>query len=171
MRSTLSLAVLLVAMAIVLLLASRQTRRDFDAVRSVSFAARENVAPQPFDAGEARRLVARLRSLADAPELPVDELREAASRAAGWAAALTPGATDYHLVVNLRGAADELVDAKPPLSDPHRAAARRLLEAAEAAPGAPGAGPPGAIGGVRDQLQNIQQSQREKLQDVERQAP
>ncbi|HUK13888.1 MAG TPA: hypothetical protein VLW17_11365 [Thermoanaerobaculaceae bacterium] len=171
MRSTLSLAVLLVAMAIVLLLASRQTRRDFDAVRSVSFAARENVAPRPFDAAEARRLVARLRSLADTPELPADELREAASRAAGWAAALAPGAPDYHLVVNLRGAADELVDATPSLSDPHRAAARRLLDAAEAAPGAPGAGPPGAIGGVRDQLQNIQQSQREKLQDVERQTP
>ncbi|MFI5143314.1 MAG: hypothetical protein ACHQQS_11135 [Thermoanaerobaculales bacterium] len=171
MRALLSLAVLLIAMAIVLMLATRQTRHDLDAVRSVTLKASENVAPQAFDAVEARALATRLHTLLEVAQLPVDELRQTAARAAAWAAALAPGTPDYHFVVNLRGAADELAAASSSATDPHRAAARRLLESAEIAPGAPGGGPPGAIGAVRDQLQNLQQSHAEKLHEAGQEAP
>jgi len=171
MRAMLSLAALLIAMVIVLMLATRKTARDFDAVRSVNLASSESVTPRSFDAAEAHALVSRLRTLVDIAEEPIGELRQAAARAAAWAAALTPGTHDYHLVVNLRSAANELAAASTSPADPHRGAARRYLDAAESAPGEAGGGPPGAIGGVRDQLQNLQQTRGEKFHEAEQEAP
>ncbi len=168
MRSIFTLAGLLIVMVVVLILATRQTRRDLDAVRSVTLATGGDTAARPFDPAEASRLAQRLRDLAEWPQPPQDELREAAARAAGWAAGLAPGTAEYHLAVNLRGAADELRAASESPADPHRAKARRLLDQAESRPGSPGGGPPGAIGGVRDKLQDLQQSHQEQLQDVER---
>ena len=170
MRSTLGLVALLIAMAIALLLAARQTRRDVEAVRSVTFTTQPDVAARAFDVKAADRLAARLRLLADQPQLSLDELREAAAVAASWTAALTPGTFDYHMAVNLRGAADELAAASASLSDPHRTRARQLLDQAQTPPGSPGGGPPGAIGGVRDQLQNLQQHRQEQVQDTDREA-
>ena len=86
------------------------------------------------------------------------------------AAAFTPGTFDYHMAVNLRAAADELMAASASLSDPHRARARQFVEQALTPPGSPGGGPPGAIGGVRDQLQNLQQHRQEQVQDTDREA-
>lgn len=170
MRSTLGLVGLLFALAVALLLAARQTRRDVEAVRSVTFTTQTDVAARPFDPTAADRLAVRLRLLADQPQLPVDELRQAAEQAAGWTAALAPGTFNYHMAVNLRGAADELLAASPSLSDPHRERARRFVEQAQTPPGSPGGGPPGAIGGVRDQLQNLQQHRQEQVQDTDREA-
>jgi hypothetical protein len=171
MRATLSLAVLLIAMVIVLLLATHQTRKDVNAVRSITFAARENVSPVAYDAEAAHALADHLHDLLDVSDLPADELHNATARTAGWAASLTPGTRDYHFVVNLRGAADELAAASSSLDDPHRAAARRLLETAEIGPGVPGGPPGGPVGAVRDEIQNLQQSHNEQLQQVEKQAP
>jgi hypothetical protein len=170
-RSTLGLVVVLIATVIVLILSARQTRRDVDAVRSVNLAAGENVTPRTFDRAAADRMADRLRGLLSQPDLPLDELRGAAAEAAGWAAGLTPGTFEYHMAVNLRGAAGELLAASPALDDPHRARAKQLLQQAETAPGQPGGGPPGAVGGIKDQLQNLQQSHQEKLQEVEREKP
>ncbi|HVN32016.1 MAG TPA: hypothetical protein VMT45_08505 [Thermoanaerobaculaceae bacterium] len=170
MRSVLGLVALLIAMAIALLLAARETRRDMDAVRSVTFTTPSDVTPSAFDARAADALAERLRLLADQPELPLPELREAAARAASWTAALSPGSFDYHMAVNLRAAADELIMASTSLSDPHRARARQYVDAAVTAPGSPGGGPPGAIGGVRDQLQNLQQHRQEQVQETDREA-
>jgi hypothetical protein len=167
-RSIFTLAGLLIVMVVVLILATRQTRQDLDAVKSVTFASQNNASAQPFDDAAASRLAGRLRDLADRPQLPVDELREAAARAAAWAAGLAPGTAEYHMAVNLRGAADELLAASESLTDPHRARARRLLEQAQAVPGRPGGGPPGPIGGIRDKLQDLQQSHQEQLQETER---
>lgn len=168
MRSIFTLAGLLVVMVVVLVLATRQTRRDLDAVRSVSFAVESDAKAQPYDGVAASRLSERLRDLAGQPELPAQELHDAARAAAAWAAGLAPGTAEYHMAVNLRGAALELTAASTSLSDPHRAAARRLLEQAQGSPGtAPGA-PPGPIGGIRDKLQDLQQSHAEQMQDVER---
>jgi hypothetical protein len=169
-RSTLGLVALLCAMAIALLLAARQTRRDVEAVRSVTFTTQPEVAARAFDVKAADRLAARLRLLTDQPQLPLDELREAAALAASWTAALAPGTFDYHMAVNLRGAADELAAASASLSDPHRARARQLLDQAQTPPGSPGGGPPGAIGGVRDQLQNLQHHRQEQAQETDREA-
>ncbi len=171
MRSILGLVVLLVALVIVLILYTRQTRNDMEAVRSVNIGAAENVPARPFDRAEADRMTERLRGLIRQADLPFDELREAAARAAGWAAGLAPGTFEYHMAVNLRGAAGELMAASSSLDDPHRARAGQLLQQAETPPGEPGGGPPGAVGGIKDQLQNLQQSHQEKLTEVEKQTP
>ncbi len=167
MRSIFTLLGLLIVMVVALVLATRQTHRDVETVKSVTFALPSDATPRPFDAAAATRLAGRLEELAGQEQLPADELREAAATAAGWAAGQTAGTQEYHTAVNLRGAADELLAASDSLADPHRAAARRLLAAAEAAPGTPGGGPPGAIGGLRDKLQEIQQSHREQLQQAD----
>ncbi len=171
MRSTLGLAALLITMVIALLLMTHQTRRDLDAVKSVSLATQPETAPAAFDWGAADRLAARLRDLLELPLLPEDELRAAAAQAAAWTSGLVPGTPEYHTAVNLRGAADELLASSDSPSDAHRARARTFLERAQAPPGAPGGGPPGSIGAVRDQLQNLQQRHSEQLQDTERERP
>jgi len=170
-RSTLGLVMLLVVMVVVLILWTRQTRNDVEAVRSVNLGTSESVAPRPFDRAAADRMADRLRALLDRADLPLEELRASAEQATGWAAGLAPGTFDYHMAVNLRGAAGELLAASPSLDDPHRARAKQLLQQAETAPGQPGGGPPGAVGGLKDQLQNLQQSHQEKLQEVEREKP
>jgi len=113
----------------------------------------------------------RLRALLDRADLPLEELRARRSRQPGW-----PRASAGHLRLPhggepCAGAAGELLAASPSLDDPHRARARQLLQQAETAPGQPGGGPPGAVGGLKDQLQNLQQSHQEKLQEVEREKP
>ncbi len=164
MRSIFTLVGLLVVMVVALVLATRQTHHDVEAVKSVTFALPSDAAPQPFDAAAATRLAGRLEELAGQAQLPAGGLRDAVATTAGWAAGQAPGTAPYHTAVNLRGAADELLAASDSLADPHRAAARRLLAAARSAPGAVGGGPPGAVGGLRDKLQEIQQSHQEQLQ-------
>jgi hypothetical protein len=168
-RSTFGLVALLVVMAVVLLLTAHQSRRDVEAVKSVTLATETDAEPATFDAPAARRLLTRLGALVDQQQLPLDELRAAAEQAARWAAALSPDTFEYHMAVNLRAAADELAAASASLSDPHRARARRFLEQAQTWPGSPGGGPPGAVGAIRDQMQNLQQRHQEQLQDVEHQ--
>jgi len=169
-RSLLSLAVLLIAVVIFLVLSARQTRQELEAVKTVTLA-RENVAAQPFDVREAGRLAARLRVLCDQAELPVTELEQVAARAAAWAAGLTPGSTDYHAAVNLRGAAGELLSASPAADDLHRVSARRhVAEAMAALSGSPPQGGQG-VTGLRDQIQNLQNAEREQLRQVEREKP
>jgi hypothetical protein len=170
-RSTLGLAALLITMAIALMLMTHQASRDMSAVKSVNLASPAEVAAKAFDAAAADRLAARLRTLLDEPQLPADELQAAAAQAAAWAAGLAPGTFEYHMAVNLRGAADELLAASDSPTDPHRGRARRLLERAETPPGSPGGGPPGAVGGIRDQLQNLQQRHEEQIENVEREHP
>jgi hypothetical protein len=168
-RSTLGLAALLIALVIALLVMTHQTRHDLDAVKSVNLASSPaEVAASPFDQAASDRLAARLRQLLDEPNLPGDELRAAASRAASWAAGLAAGSPGYHTAVNLRAAADELLASSDSLADPHRARARSFLDRAEAAPGSPGGGPPGAVGAIRDQMQNLQQRHVEQLQETDR---
>ena len=171
MRSIFTLAGLLIVMVVLLLLATRQTSRDLDAVKSVTFASQGDTQARTFDDGAAARLVERLRDLSEQPQLPSAELRDAARLSAGWAAGLAPGTAEYHLAVNLRGAAIELMAASDSLADPHRATARRLLEQAQGGAGNPPGAPPGAVGGIRDRLQDLQQSRQEQLQETEKDQP
>ena len=168
MRSIFTLAGLLIVMVVVLVLATRQTRQDLDAVKSVTFATQSDVKAQTFDEAGASRMANRLRDLTYQPQLPADELREAAQLAESWAAGLAPGTAEYHLAVNVRGAAVELMAASDSLSDPHRATARRLLEQAYGSPGTAAGAPPGPIGGIRDKIQDLQQSHAEQMQEVEK---
>ncbi|MGD1147374.1 MAG: hypothetical protein ABR961_05455 [Thermoanaerobaculaceae bacterium] len=168
MRSIFTLAGLLIVMVVVLVLATHQTRQDLDAVKSVTFATQGDTAARTFDDAAAARLAERLRDLSQRPQLPAEELRDAAQLAAGWAAGLAPGTAEYHLAVNLRGAAIELMAASDSLTDPHRATARRLLEQSQGGPGNPPGAPPGPIGGIRDKLQDLQQTHQEQLQETEK---
>ncbi|MBI4915994.1 MAG: hypothetical protein HY825_09100 [Acidobacteria bacterium] len=170
MRWAFGLVALLIAAAIVLTMSARQTAHDFDLARRALPSLRDDAAPRGFDEPAARRLVTRLSALLDASPLPADELREAAVTAASWAAATTPGTPPYAAAVALRGAADELLQASD-RGDPHRARARQLLDRAGEALTGTTSMPGGPAGGIRDQLQNMQYSQQEKLREVERDAP
>jgi hypothetical protein len=170
MRSVLGLVGLLIVMAIVLLLAARQTHRAVREANAPIPSLREDVPPRPFDRAAAESTLARLDDMVDEPVLDEGELAGIRDTAAGWAAATQPGTAEYHTAVKVREAADALLDAAHG-NDAGRATARRLLGDARRAMENPSAMPGGAVGAIRDQLQNLQQSEREKLQDVERQAP
>ena len=165
MRSIFSLITLLLALVIVMLLFSRQAKHDVSAVKSVTFVQTTGESPRAYDAPEADRLIARLRSVCDLAELPKDEISEAAKTAASWGAATTPGSAEYHTAVKLRSAANELLASSESPSDAHRAAARRLLDEAANPPGSPGAQPRSAVQGVRDQMETIKNQQREQVQE------
>ncbi|MEW6336527.1 MAG: hypothetical protein ACOY3Y_05490 [Acidobacteriota bacterium] len=166
MRWMFGLVALLLAAAATLMLSAKKTASDVQAVRRALPSLREGVAAVPFDEAQARRLTARLTEMLDDASLPEDELREAAATAAGWAAGATPGTNPYHAAVSLRGAADELRASRSP-GDAHRGRARQLLESASLALSGATGMPGGPAGGVRDQLQNLQYSQQEKLREIE----
>lgn len=171
MRWAFGLVALLVTAAIVLTVSARRTARDFDAARRAVPSLRDGSAPRAFDEAAVRRLLQRLSTLVDAPTLPHDELREAAASAAGWAAGAAPGSVQYAAAVALRGAADELLQATYDLGGPHRVRAGQLLDRAGEALSGTTSMPGGPAGGIRDQLQNMEYSQQEKLREVEREAP
>ncbi|NCO69119.1 MAG: hypothetical protein GW878_01160 [Acidobacteria bacterium] len=168
MRQVLSLAGLLVVLLIVMVVYSRQTRQNVDAVKTVSLALREEVVGRPFDEAAAGRLAERLRQLCDVADLPVEELREASATAAAWAAGSAADSRAFHTAVKLRAAAVELAGASSASDDPRRRRARALVD--QAMGGSPG-GPNGDIGRIRDQIQNLQTGRQEQLQDAERQTP
>jgi hypothetical protein len=170
MRSVLGLVGLLIAMAIVLMLAARQTHRSVRAVNAPIPSLREDVRPQAFDRTAAESAVNRLEELVDAPAPPEAELVAIRDTAAGWAAATQPGTGEYRGAVKIRQAADALLEAVRGDAT-GRATARRLLADAHEAMENPAAMPGGAVGAIRDQLENLQQSQREKIHDAEREAP
>ncbi len=172
MRWVLGFVALLLAMLVVLTLSSRTAKRDIDAANRAIPSLQEQAAPVPFDEGAARGMRDRLLSLLDSSPLPEDELRQAAAHAAGWIAATSPGTNPYHAAVALRSAADELLAASADPGDPHRGRARRFLdEASQSLGSAPAPMPGGPTGAIRDQLQNLQDSQRERYREIEKQAP
>lgn len=166
MRGSLGLVSLLIAVAIVMYLFSHQAKKDMQAVRTVSLTSTENVEARAFDPEAARALLDRLRSLLDAPTPPAAELREAAGTAASWAAGSRSGTAEHHIATNLRSAAVELMAAGPGAEDAHRAQARHYLD--NAAMAAVSNRPPDAVSGIRDQIQNIQTSNRQRNLETER---
>ncbi|NWF99775.1 MAG: hypothetical protein HXY19_02365 [Thermoanaerobaculaceae bacterium] len=164
MRAILGLVVLLVAVAVVLTLSARDTKKSFEAVQSVSTTLRDDTAPLPFEEEAARALARRLDELSGVAELPRQELAEAAATCAGWAAATTPGTAPYRAAVKLRAAADALLAAGPGAGDPERRRARRLVQEAMEALGSPGGSAGGSVGAIRDQLENLATRHQEELQ-------
>lgn len=165
MRMTFGLVALLVVMGIVLFLSSSHTQKSVDSVRAIAPALREDVAPRAWDASAAGAMLDRLTALLADPAPPRDELAAAAATASGWAAATTPGSNENHAAVKLRSAADELAQSSESADDRHRVTARRHLDDVRAAlAGAP----PRELDGVRairDQLENLQNSRREQIQE------
>lgn len=171
MRSNFSLISLLVVVALATLFFARKASHDVEAVRTVSLTLAQSTEPRGFDQGAASRLARRLRELLAVPDLPADELRQASTLADSWAAGSRPGTPQHHMAVQLRSAAVELQAASSSLEDAHRLAARRYLDAT----GSPQVAPPGGgaanpIQGIRDQMQNLESSQKERLQQGNRDA-
>jgi hypothetical protein len=113
--------------------------------------------------------------LVDNPDLvaeSVDELKTFASTAASWAAGSQPG-PELHTSVLVRRAAGELRAYALGPSQRHLTRARQCLDAARSAlageggGGVGGDGPGLAVGALKDQLDNLEQSQREQRQELE----
>lgn len=168
MRSVFGLVGLLIAMVVVLLLFARQSQRSVRLVNAPIPALRENIPGRSLDRDAANRMIERLTELVDEPRPPEGELLEARETAASWSAGTTPGSGEYRCAVKLRAAADALLEAGRG-NETRREEARRFLGEAREALNSGAAMPGGAVGAIRDQLENLQQSQREKIQDAQRQ--
>ncbi len=167
MRWTLGLASLLVVAAVALMLAARSARHTMTAANAPIPSLREGVAPRSFDREAAEAVVTRLVSLADDDVPDHGALEEAAQTAAGWAAGTDPGSPEYHAAVAIRGAADALLTFGAAPDARQRAQARRLLAEARGALHGEAPPPGDAVQRLRDQIKNLEYSQKEKLRDPE----
>jgi hypothetical protein len=165
-RSSFSLVSLLIVVALIMVFFARKASHDVEAVRTVSLALPQSAEPKAFDIGAAGRLATRLRELLSVPELPQDELRQASDLANSWAAGARPGSPEHHMAVQIRSAAIELLAASDSLDDAHRLAARRYLDNTGSPQlASPDGSPANPIRGIRDQIQNLQNNERERFQD------
>ncbi len=166
----------LIAAGFALYLTGRDTTSSFDAVNTAADGLRESgVVGQEFEVDTATRMVAVMDSLLESPDTisdHVEDLRNIADTAASWAAAAGPTSRELHIAVNLRGAAGELREQALNQSNEHLLRARRYLDQArsslEGLMTGNGAPPPHlATDGLRDQMQNLEQAQREQMQQVD----
>jgi hypothetical protein len=120
-------------------------------------------------------MIDAMEMLLAAPELladSVEQLKTFAASAAAWARAAGPG-EELHAAVLIRRAAGELRAYALQPDDRHLMRARRCLEAARSTVDGHGhgtgvdGGPGLAVGAVRDQLDNLEQSRRERHQEAE----
>lgn len=167
MRWVLGVASLLVAMAVVLVLASSQGGRSVATLGAGTRLLTEPVAPRPFDDSEAMGLLTTMEGWTDLPAPPEAGLRDAARTASAWVAGADPGGPRHRAAVKLRGAALALLGPGGDARSPQRQEARRLLAEARRSLSDPNA-PQGAVEGLRNQLENLQHGQRERLQEAER---
>ena len=171
MRATgVLLIVVLLALAVVMLLRSQEVTRSEAAVTRAATAIREEgVASEAFDRAAASRAVTDLAAVARGErEADPGELAAIAARAARWAQGAPTPSAELTAAVAIRTAADELRQFALHGGDAHRSAARRaLMRARDALAGGGSAGGGGSVQGVRDRLQNLEQSEREHLQDLD----
>ncbi len=175
--------VVLLAAAIVIFLQSRDTKASLDAVNSVAVDLREaGVSGTSLDRAAAGRALDALDQLQAAPDTiadHLDDLRTIAETAARWADAAPTPSQDLTAAVALRVAADELRQYGLEPAPAHLIGARREIARAREALVSGAAGPGGAsdgsmpagssVQGVRDRLKNLQQGERERIQDVQQQ--
>ena len=166
------LLVVLIAAAVVLLLRGQEAQRTgHAAVRAADTVREAGVEAAPFDRDAARRAIHELAAMARGEgDLPAETLARIAATAAAWAEGAPTPSAELTAAVAIRKAADELRQYRLDGDAIHRRAARRaLLEASEALDrGAePGGAGGGSVRGVRDRLENLQQSERERLQELD----
>jgi len=166
----------LLAAGFTLYLTGRDTSSTLDAVATVADELREKgVTGQSLDRETAQRMVTVMGGLLEFPDTigdHVDDLRIMAETAASWAAAADSASRDLHIAVSLRSAAGDLRAYALGPSQAHLARARRHLDQAlsslEGSATEGGANPPSmATDALRDQLHNLEQSQREQRQQVD----
>jgi len=166
----------LVAAGFALYLTGRDAGSSIDAVTTVADELREEgVLGRALEVETARRMVTVMEGLLEFPEsIPdhVDDLRIMAETAASWAAAAPPASRELHIAVSLRSAAGELRSHALRPSQSFLLRARRRLDQARSSldgelegDGVPE--PHLVTDGLRDQLQNLEQAQREQQQQVD----
>jgi len=159
----------LLAAGIVLYLNSRSASSDFRAVDQAATNLRTGrVEARSFDRGAAQRAVRTMeRLLADPSSIAAaaDDLRAIAGEAASWAEGVPSGGAQLHAAVSIRTAANELQAFATDGRRSHLERARSRLEAAKRAlAGEPTA--QGPVAGIQDRLDNLEQSQREQMQEL-----
>lgn len=160
----------LLAAALVLYLQGRSAHEDIHAVNRVSADLKEaGVEGQAINHEQARRVLDTLARLAENPQAIADQRRQLSAitdTAARWAAAAPSPSPDLTAAVAIRGAADELLAYGVYGDGAHLGRARQHIEAARRALAGEGR-PADAVQGVRDRLQNLQQSQEERLRQLD----
>jgi len=160
---------ILLAAAVVLYLDSRSASSDFTAVNETATKLRTGrVEARSFDRSAAGRAIAIMEGLLAGPSSIAsarDELVAIAREAASWAEAAPSDGAELHVAVSIRAAADELRAYASEPSEFHLQRARSRLESAKRAlAGEPAA--QGPVAGIQDRLDNIEQSQREQMQEL-----
>jgi len=159
----------LLAAAVVLYLNSRSASSDFKAVNETATKLRTGrVEARSFDRSAAihairamERLIANPSSIAAAD----DDLTTITRAAASWAEGATSGSAELHTAVSIRAAANQLRSYASDARENHLQRARSRLESAKRAlAGEPGA--QGPVAGIQDRLDNMEQSQREQMQEL-----
>lgn len=163
------LLVLVLSMAIVVYLQSRDVSSSFRAVKLVADDLREpGVEGRSIDPVLAERVTTSLEQLLEDPtaiEDNVEPLREIGAVAAGWAAAAPSPSWELRFAVAVRGAAAELREYAVTPSDRQLESARRELQRARAALAGDTA-PGSSVDAIRDRLLNLQRSQEERVQEI-----
>lgn len=168
--------VLLLAVGYMLYLTARDATSSLDAIAAVATDLREEgVAGRALDRDLAFQMIDAMDSLLVSPDtIPdhVDDLKTFAATAAAWAGAAPSPSTELRIAVALRKAAGELRSQALSPSTVHLIRARRYLGVAKdalefAAMGGGGPGPGLATDAVRDRLENLEQAQQERYQELD----
>lgn len=170
--------VVLLSMAVVVYLQSRDVTAKQEAVTMMASQLREEgVQATRFDTDRAREVILVLERLAADPEaVPnhVEDLKTIAETAAGWAAGAASPSPELHASVAVRKAAGDLRSYAVSPSERKLETARYELRRAREALAAPAGGGDGSSApsglvteGVRDRLQNLEEAQKERALEVD----
>lgn len=169
--------VVVISMAVVVILQSRDVTAKREALTMIATELREEgVEATRFDRHRALELIAILEGLAsdpDAIENHIEDLKTITSTAAGWAAGAASPSPELHASVAIRKAAGELRGhATRPSSSGLRRARHELEKARHAlttaSSGAGTTSPSGLVTeGVQDQINNLEAAQKERMLEIE----
>jgi hypothetical protein len=168
--------VVLISMAVVVFLQSRDVSSKMEAVTVIATQLREEgVDGAVFDRDRAYEVISTLDSLVADPDsisAHTEDLKTIAATAASWAAAAPSPSAELHASVAIRTAAGELrayaIRPGPTGLDKARRELERARNALSMTGGSGTEIPSGLVTeGVRDQLNNLGMSQKERALEVE----
>jgi hypothetical protein len=169
--------VVVISMAVVVILQSRDVTAKRDALAVIATELREEgVEGAKFDRERAFELIAVLEGLSNDPDsIPnhLEDLKTISSTAASWSAGAASPSPELHASVAIRKAAGELRDhAVRPSPSTLRKAQHELEKARHAltitSPGDGTSAPSGLVTeGVQDRINNLEAAQKEKMLEVE----
>lgn len=169
--------VVVISMAVVVVLQSRDVTAKQEALATIATQLREEgVAGARFDRKSAFEVIAVLEGLnADPDAIPnhLEDLKTISSTAASWAAGAASPSPELHASVAIRKAAGELRShAVKPSSSTLRAAQRELEKARHAlattTSGDGTSAPSGLVTeGVQDRIHNLEAAQKEKMLEID----